>query len=88
MYKSLGIGTLIGMPVAGTGTAVWWEQMIDESTVFGIPQIGMRGVVDDFLVENHELQPDFKIENEYSSFLKGVDQQLVKAVEEMLKEGK
>ena len=45
----------------------------------------MRGIVDDFLVENHELQPDFKVENEYSLFLKGIDQQLVKAVEEMLK---
>ena len=88
MYKSLGIGPLIGMPVAGTGTAVWWEQMIDESTIFGIPQIGMRGVTDDFLVENHELQPDFKIDNDYSMFLKGIDQQLVKAVEEMLKVGK
>ena len=85
MYKSLGIGPLIGMPVAGTGTAVWWEQMIDESTMFGIPQIGMRGVADNFLVENHELQPDFKVENDYSMFLKGIDQQLVKAVEEMLK---
>jgi len=84
-YKALGIGPLIGMPVAGTGTAVWWESMIDESIYFGVPQVGMRGVVDDFLVENHELQPDFKIENEYTLFLKGVDQQLVKAVEEMLK---
>ena len=31
-YKSLGIGKLIGMPVPGTGTAVWWEQQIDPST--------------------------------------------------------
>jgi hypothetical protein len=73
------------MPVPGTGTAVWWEEMIDEATMFGIPQIGMRGVTDDFLVENHELQPDFKVENEYSMFLNGIDQQLVKAVEEMLR---
>ena len=84
-YKALGIGPLIGMPVPGTGTAVWWEQMIDGATVFGIPQIGMRGVSDNFLVENHELQPDIKVKNEYNQFTNGVDQQLVKAVEEMLK---
>ena len=84
-YKALGIGPLIGMPVPGTGTAVWWETMLDDATYFGIPQIGMRGVKDDFLVENHELQPDFKVNNEYSQFLNGVDQQLIKAVEEMLK---
>ncbi|MES2588083.1 MAG: S41 family peptidase [Bacteroidota bacterium] len=87
-YKALGIGPLIGMPVPGTGTAVWWESMIDESIYFGIPQIGMRGVNDNFLVENHELQPDIKINNEYSMFLNGTDQQLIKAIEEMLKSSK
>ena len=84
-YKALNIGPLIGMPVAGTGTAVWWEQMIDDATYFGIPQIGMRGVKDDFLVENHELQPDFKVNNEYTQFLNGIDQQLLKAIEEMMR---
>jgi hypothetical protein len=73
------------MPVPGTGTAVWWETMIDGSTYFGIPQIGMRGVSDNYLVENHELQPDIKVKNDYKQFETGVDQQLVRAVEEMLK---
>jgi Tol biopolymer transport system component/C-terminal processing protease CtpA/Prc len=84
-YKALNIGPLIGMPVPGTGTAVWWEMMIDGATVFGIPQIGMRSVSEGYLVENHELQPDIKVKNEYEMFTKGVDQQLVKAVEEMLR---
>ena len=68
-----------------SGTAVWWETMIDGHTYFGIPQLGMRGIKDDFLVENHELQPDFKVNNEYNQFLSGVDQQLMKAIEEMMK---
>lgn len=85
VYKALEIGKLIGMPVAGTGTAVWWEVMIDGHTVFGIPQVGMRGVKDDFLVENHELQPDILVENEYAEFLKGIDQQLEAAIREMMK---
>lgn len=84
-YKALGIGPLIGMPVAGTGTAVWWEVMIDDATYFGIPQIGMRGVKDNFLVENHELQPDFLVNNDYSMYLNGIDQQLMKAVAELMK---
>ena len=37
VYKTLGIGKLIGTPVAGTMTAVWWETMIDNTMVFGIP---------------------------------------------------
>lgn len=40
VYKTLGIGKLIGTPVAGTMTAVWWETMIDNTMVFGIPQVG------------------------------------------------
>ncbi len=84
-YKALGIGKLIGMPVAGTGTAVWWETMVDGSTWFGIPQVGMRSLTEGFLVENHELQPDILVENEYAKFLMGVDQQLEAAVKELLK---
>tara|TARA_R110000737_G_scaffold182215_1_gene205601 strand:+ start:66993 stop:70232 length:3240 start_codon:yes stop_codon:yes gene_type:complete len=85
VYKALEIGKLIGTPVAGTGTAVWWEMMIDGHTVFGIPQIGMRSVKDNFLVENHELQPDILIYNEYDKYLNGIDQQLEAALREMLK---
>lgn len=84
-YKALEIGPLIGMPVPGTGTAVWWERMIDGATVFGIPQIGMRSLKDGYLVENHELQPDIMVENEYEKYLFGIDQQLERAVMEMLK---
>lgn len=84
-YKSLGIGKLIGMPVPGTGTAVWWERMIDGKTVFGIPQIGMRSTTEGFLVENHDLEPDIKVNNDYEQFILGEDQQLKAAVEELLK---
>ncbi|UKN02467.1 S41 family peptidase [Paracrocinitomix mangrovi] len=84
-YKALGIGKLIGMPVPGTGTAVWWETMIDGKTVFGIPQVGMRSQSEGFLVENHDLEPDIKVNNEYGAFTKGDDQQLKAAITEMMK---
>jgi len=85
IYQRLGIGKLIGMPVPGTGTAVWWETMIDGKTVFGIPQVGMRSIVDDYLVENHDLLPDIEVNNEYEKFINGEDQQLAAAVKELLK---
>lgn len=84
-YKALGIGKLIGMPVPGTGTAVWWERMIDGQTVFGIPQVGMRSVSEDFLVENHDLLPDIMVNNTYEKFISGEDEQLQAAVKELLK---
>lgn len=85
VYKQLGIGKLIGMPVAGTGTAVWWETMIDGQTVFGIPQVGMRSITEGVLVENHDLLPDILVNNEYEKFTIGIDQQLKAAVEELMK---
>ncbi|MFT4600367.1 MAG: tricorn protease [Arenicella sp.] len=85
IYKQLGIGKLIGMPVPGTGTAVWWETMIDGQTTFGIPQVGMRSITEGFLVENHDLLPDIEVNNEYEKFMNGEDQQLAAAVKELLK---
>ncbi len=82
-YKFFNIGKLIGMPVPGTGTAVWWESMLD-GTVFGIPQIGMRDVRTGRLLENNQLEPDIKVMNEPTQASNGVDQQLQAAVTHLL----
>lgn len=84
-YKELGIGKLIGMPVAGTGTAVWWETQINNRIIFGIPMIGSYGAGETHATENHELEPDVLILNDYNKILAGEDQQLEVAVKEMLK---
>jgi tricorn protease len=84
-YKELGIGKLIGMPVAGTGTAVWWETQIDNSLYFGIPMIASWGNNETHATENHQLDPDIKVNNDYNKVLNGEDQQLETAVKEMLK---
>lgn len=85
-YRALGIGKLIGMPVPGTGTAVWWERMIDGSTIFGIPQIGMRTTKEGRLMENFQLEPDVKVKNDPAKVNAGQDQQLEAAVKELLKQ--
>lgn len=84
-YKALGIGKLIGMPVAGTGTAVWWERMQDPTMVFGIPQVGIKGMDGKYL-ENQTLYPDIQVKNTYESINEGRDLQLEAAVKELLKE--
>ena len=84
VYKELGIGKLIGTPVPGTMTAVWWETQIDPSIVFGIPQVGcvdMRGQY----MENNQLSPDIEVYNKPEDSLRGIDTQLETAVREMLK---
>lgn len=85
IYKQGHIGKLIGMPVAGTGTAVWWEQQIDPTIVFGIPMIATIGR-ENRPTENMQLEPDIRVPLKYEDFLAGRDTQLEAAVKEMLAE--
>lgn len=85
VYKTLGIGKLIGSPVAGTMTAVWWETMIDNTMVFGIPQVGCM-TLDGKYAENTQLNPDITVYNTPEDFLNGNDRQLKAAIEEMMKQ--
>jgi tricorn protease len=84
-YKALGIGKLIGMPVAGTGTAVWWEAQIDPTIIFGIPMIATIGK-EGRPTENLQVEPDIRVPLPYEDFLSGKDTQLEAAVKEMLSE--
>lgn len=83
-YRAKGIGKLIGMPVPGTSTAVWWETQIDPTMVFGIPMIAFWGVKEDRALENLQLEPDIKVPLKYEEFLKGKDAQLEAAVKHLL----
>ncbi len=83
VYKTLDIGKLIGMPVPGTGTAVWWETLQDATLVFGIPQVGVM-TLDGKYYENNQQEPDVKIANDYLPMMKGTDQQLQEAVKVLL----
>ncbi|HEY0610870.1 MAG TPA: S41 family peptidase, partial [Chitinophaga sp.] len=85
IYKQGHIGKLIGMPVAGTGTAVWWERQIDPSLVFGIPMVATIGK-EGRPTENLQVEPDIRVPLRYEDFLAGKDTQLEAAVKEMLKE--
>lgn len=84
-YQTLGIGKLVGAPVPGTMTAVWWENQIDPTITFGIPQVGMRDNEGRWL-ENQELMPDIEVYNTPEEQLRGEDAQLRAAVEEMLRQ--
>lgn len=85
-YKMLGIGKLIGAPVPGTMTAVWWETQIDNTIVFGIPQVGTWSVAEKRFIENHQIEPDIEVFNDPASVLRGEDKQLEAAVREMLRQ--
>ena len=85
VYKALEIGKLVGTPVAGTMTAVWWERQIDSSIVFGIPQVGCMDMQGNYL-ENHTLQPDILVYNTPEDAITGNDTQLKTAVDCLLQQ--
>ncbi|MHC5033093.1 MAG: S41 family peptidase [Planctomycetota bacterium] len=85
IFKELGLGKLVGTPVAGTGTAVWWERQIDRTLMFGIPQVGYV-MPDGKYLENTELAPDVLVVNDPESRARGRDPQLERAVKVLLEE--
>ena len=84
-YQTLGIGEVVGAPVPGTMTAVWWETQIDPTIVFGIPQVTSRGN-DGTVLENSQLNPDIIIYNEPGDVEMGKDAQLEGAVLRLLEQ--
>lgn len=84
VYQSLGIGKLVGAPVPGTMTAVWWETQIDPSIVFGIPQVGCMDMQGNYL-ENQNLIPEIIIYNTPEEVINGGDSQIEAAVKDLMK---
>ncbi|MEP6849989.1 MAG: S41 family peptidase, partial [Acidobacteriota bacterium] len=85
-YKLKNIGLLVGMPVPGTGTFVWWENQIDPTLRFGIPMGGWRPLDGKTLfAENNQTEPDIRVRNEPDIMSAGRDQQIEAAVKELLK---
>ncbi len=84
-YRALGIGKIVGMPVPGTMTAVWWETLQDPSLYFGIPQIGVKDLQGHYL-EGQQLEPDYQVAQDPAVVTRGRDQQIEKAVEVLLRQ--
>lgn len=83
-YKLKGVGKLVGMPVPGTGTFVWWENQIDNTLRFGIPMGGWR-TPDGKFGENNQTEPDIRVPNDPDVMSNGRDQQIEAAVKELMK---
>lgn len=85
VFKKMGLGKLVGMPVPGTMTSVNWVDLQDPSLVFGIPVVGYR-TEEGYFLENHQLEPDIKVANDPATAVLGVDDQLAAAVKALLEE--
>jgi C-terminal processing protease CtpA/Prc len=84
-YKALGLGPLVGEPVPGTGTAVWWEYQQDGVLYYGVPQGGFVDNNGNWL-ENAQLEPDVFVPMTPEDQAAGRDPQLEAAVQLLLEQ--
>lgn len=82
-YKAKAIGKLVGMPVPGTCTFVWWERLQDNTLVFGIPNMAVNDL-NGAPLENQQLEPDIRVTNDPAAVAQGRDQQLERAIQDLL----
>lgn len=82
-YQDLGIGKLIGMPVPGTCSFAGWEALQDGNILWGAVPVSAKNSKGEWL-ENNQTVPDIQIKNDPGVIVKGRDQQLERAVQELL----
>lgn len=83
-YTDLNIGKTVGMPTPGTCSFAGWEGLPDGSR-WGVVPISAKDKDGDWM-ENNETRPEFVVKNMPGKIDQGIDQQLEKAIEELLKE--
>ncbi|MBD5334146.1 MAG: peptidase S41 [Bacteroides sp.] len=83
VYRKVGLGKIVGMPVPGTMSSVNWVNMQDPSLTFGIPVVGFKTAEGNYL-ENTQLEPDVKVANDPAKIIYGIDDQISTAVTTLL----
>ena len=85
-YSDLKIGKLVGMPVPGTCSFAGWEGLPD-GTRWGVVPVSAKDINGTWM-ENLQTEPTIKVKNEPGVIDAGRDQQLERAIEEMMKDVK
>lgn len=83
-YTDLKIGKTVGMPTPGTCSFAGWEALPD-GTRWGVVPVSAKNMAGEWL-ENRETKPQFQIKNMPGEIENGIDRQLEKAIEELLKD--
>ena len=83
-YKEQKIGPLIGMPVPGTYTFAGWETL-QSGIRWGVPGVGVKDANTGRYLKNLQTEPDVLVMNEYEKVSNGQDQQLVAAVNALMR---
>ncbi len=82
-YTDLKIGITLGMPVPGTCSFAGWERL-PNGMVWGVVPVSAKDKAGRWM-ENLQTEPDIKVKNMPGVIDEGRDQQLERAIEELMK---
>ena len=83
-YTDLKIGKTVGMPTPGTCSFAGWERLPDGS-VWGVVPVSAKDINGNWM-ENNQTEPMIKVKNMPGVVDKGRDEQLERAIMELMKE--
>ncbi|MEO0570089.1 MAG: S41 family peptidase [Bacteroidota bacterium] len=83
-YTDLKIGKTVGMPVPGTCSFAGWERLPDGGR-WGVVPVSAKNKAGEWM-ENNQTEPMIRVKNNPDVIDKGVDQQLERSIEELLKD--
>ena len=85
-YTDLKIGKTVGMPVPGTCSFAGWESL-PNGGYWGVVPISAKNKAGEWM-ENNQTEPTIKVRNMPGKIDNGIDQQLLRSVQELLKDVK
>lgn len=83
-YSDLKIGKTVGMPVPGTCSFAGWEGL-PNGGYWGVVPVSAKNKAGEWM-ENNQTEPTIQIKNMPGSVDNGIDQQLLRSIQELLKE--
>ncbi|MFP8489573.1 S41 family peptidase [Gracilimonas sp. Q87] len=83
-YKDMELGLTVGMPVPGTCSFAGWEGL-PNGGYWGVVPVSAKNKAGEWM-ENNQTEPDIKVKNQPEIISAGRDQQLEKAIEELMKQ--
>tara|TARA_R110002051_G_scaffold91370_3_gene160737 strand:+ start:979 stop:4209 length:3231 start_codon:yes stop_codon:yes gene_type:complete len=83
-YVDLNIGKTVGMPVPGTCSFAGWEKLPNGGR-WGVVPVSAKNKAGEWM-ENNETNPEISIKNQPELIAKGIDEQLEKSIEVLMKE--
>lgn len=85
MFREAGLGPLIGRRSWGGVVGISGRGPLIDGGSINVPESGMANPKGEWIIEGHGVDPDIEVENDVKATIEGKDQQLERAVAEVMK---